>query len=48
MSLADEIMLGKLAEKKEDKAAEKVTSDTSGGSEGGEDGQTKSKEMPKW
>jgi len=48
VSLADEIMLGKLAEKKEDKAAEKVISDTSDGSEGGEDGQKKSKEMPKW
>jgi len=44
-SLADEIMLGKLAEVKEDKKSEKSTSD---GGEDTESGDKKTKEMPKW
>jgi len=48
VSLADEIMSSKLAEVKEtDKPAEKVTSDASEGTEGGE-GEKKRQEMPKW
>lgn len=48
VSLADEIMSSKLAEVKEtDKPAEKVSSDPSEGTEGGE-GENKRQEMPKW
>jgi len=44
-SLADEIMLGKLAEAKDDKKRELSTSD---GGEDTESGEKKTKEMPKW
>jgi len=45
VSLADEIMLGKLAEAKDEKKTEKASSDDK---EGTEDGDKKRQEMPRW
>jgi len=45
VGLADEIMLGKLAESKEDKSSDQTVSDKSESADGGD---KKTKEMPKW